>query len=153
LWNLYTGGRDRAQFKQEELNLMSISEGIIHLEGQLELDATTAWNRVVAARSSADSARATLDLAAEAHRAAAVGYSAGVTPYIDYLDALDKNVAAAIGYLLSLAEVKMAQANLVRAMGFPYGYPNDPRAHSSSDTNIYETLGLTEPTEVLPAVP
>lgn len=152
LWNLYTGGKDRAQLKQEELNLLSISEGIIHLEAQLELDATTAWNRVVAARSSADSARATLELSAEAHRAAAVGYSAGVTPYIDYLDALDKNVAAAIGYLLSLAEVKMAQANLVRAMGFPYGYPNDPRAHSSGDADIYQTLGLTSAVDPQPEV-
>ncbi|GEM_PF-2143757 len=150
LWNLYTGGKDRAQLKQEQLNLASISEGIIHLEAQLELDATTAWNRVVAARSSADSARATLELSAEAHRAAAVGYSAGVTPYIDYLDALDKNVAAAIGYLLSLAEVKMAQANLVRAMGFPYGYPNDPRAHSPGDADIYVTLGLIGPAEPEP---
>lgn len=148
-WNLYTGGRDRAQLKQEELNLMSISEGIIHLEAQLELDATTAWNRVVAARGSADSARVGLDLAAEAHRAAAVGYSAGVTPYIDYLDALDKNVAAANGYLIALAEVKIAQANLARAMGFPYGFPGDGRTDSPGDVDIYTTLGLTPPEVVL----
>jgi len=144
MWNIYSGGSQKAKVKQEELKLKSIAEGILNLEAQLELDATTAWNRVVAARSSADAARKTLELTAEAHRAAAVGYSAGVTPYIDYLDALDQNVAAAIGYLTALAEVKLAQVNLARAMGFPYGYPGDGRALSPGDVDVFTALGLLD---------
>jgi len=144
MWNLYSGGSQKAKVKQEELKLKAIAEGILNLEAQLELDATTAWNRVVAARSSADAARKTLELTAEAHRAAAVGYSAGVTPYIDYLDALDQNVAAAIGYLTALAEVKLAQVNLARAMGFPYGYPGDGRALGPGDVDVFTALGLID---------
>ena len=149
MWNLYTGGSDQAKLKQEELNLKSISESLYHLEGQIELDATTAWNKVIAARSSADAARKTLELASEAHRAAAVGYSAGVTPYIDYLNALDQNVAAALGYLFALADVKIAQANLSRAMGFPFGYAGDCRADSPGDADIYTTLGLNDHVSLL----
>ncbi|MBN2081708.1 TolC family protein [bacterium] len=144
MWNLYTGGSDRAKLKQEELNMKSITESLYHLESQIELDATTAWNKVIAARSSADAARKTLELASEAHRAAAVGYSAGVTPYIDYLNALDQNVAAALGYLFALADVKIAQTNLSRAMGFPFGYSGDCRADSPGDVDIYTTLGLDD---------
>jgi len=147
MWNLYTGGKDQAELKQRQLELSSIAEGINHLEAQLELDVTTTWNRVYASRSSADSARKSLSLAAEAYRAATVGYSAGVTPYIDYLDALDKNVASAIGYMVALANVKLAQVNLARAMGFPFGYPGDGRSGSPGDTDIYTTMGLVASAE------
>ena len=98
------------------------------LEAKVELDATTAWNRLYAARASTDAAQKTLELSSEGLRAASVGYAAGVTPYLDFADAMDKNVAAAIGYLISLVEVKLAQVNLERAEGFPSGYPGDPRA-------------------------
>jgi len=144
MWNLYTGGKDKAAKAKAELELAAINEDIINLESQLELDATTAWNRAMSSRSSAVAARTTLELASEAHRAASIGYSAGVTPYIDYLDALDGNIAAALNYLFKLAEVKMAYANLTRAMGFPDGYPQDSRGGMDGDTTVATVIGAGE---------
>ena len=144
MWNIYTGGGDKYAKEKAELELAAINEDIIHLESQLELDITASWNRAMSARSSAEAARTTLELASEAHRAAAIGYSAGVTPYIDYLDALDGNVAAALNYLFELAEVKMAYANLMRAMGYPEGYPGDSRGGMPADTTVLELIGTAE---------
>jgi outer membrane protein TolC len=142
-WNVYTGGKDAAERKQAETELKGLAEGITDLEGKIELDATTSWNRVHAARSSVAAAKKTLELSAEGFRAAAVGYGAGVTPYLDFEDALDKNVAAALGYLMALVEVKLSQANLERAEGFPQGFPGDTRADKPS-ASVRQLLGVSE---------
>jgi len=84
---------------------------------------TTSWNGVTSSRSSVVAARRNLDLSAEALRAAAVGYSAGVTPFIEFQDALDRNIAAALDYLNALVGVKVAEADLDRAQGYPGGFP------------------------------
>jgi outer membrane protein TolC len=141
-WNLYTGGKDQVQREKNELTIKSIEEAIHNLEAQLELDVTTSWNDTMSARAATDSAKKNLDLSSEALRTAAVGYSAGVTPYIDFQDALDQNVAAAIGYLSALSHVKIAQINLSRAEGFPLGFPGDTRADTAGDANIYDVLGI-----------
>jgi outer membrane protein TolC len=126
-WNVYNGGKDRAERRQAQLEAKALVEGIHDLEAKVELDATTSWNRLTAAREAVGAAKKNLELSGEGLRAAAIGYGAGVTPYIDFENALDQNVAAALGYLFSLVEVKLAQANLERAEGFPSGYPGDPR--------------------------
>lgn len=142
VWPLYTGGKDVHTAKQAQYKTMALAEGIFDLEAKIELDVTQAWNRVQAAIGVSEAARKNLDLTGEALRAASVGYNAGVTPYIEFQDALDKNIAAALNYAVSLGEVKMAQANLVRAQGFPQGYPGDPRAASDDDVSAAALLGL-----------
>jgi outer membrane protein TolC len=154
LWNVYTGGKDRLERKQAETELKSLSEGVLDLEAKIELDATTSWNRAFAARASVASAKKTLDLSSEALRAASVGYGAGVTPYIDFQNALDNNVAAALGYLMSLVEVKLSQVNLERAEGFPAGYPGDSRAGRDSGRKVQELVtGSTMPAPTVPSEP
>jgi outer membrane protein len=143
-WNLYTGGKDSVEKAKSELVIKSIEESVNNLEAQMELDVTTAWNNTMSARASTDAAKKNLDLSSEALRTAAVGYSAGVTPYLDFQDALDQNVAAAIGYVSALAQVKLAQINLSRAVGFPLGYPGDTRADSPGDANIFDVLGIAQ---------
>lgn len=123
LWNAYTGGKDKAQRTQAQLQVEAISEGLEELSDQIEFDVTTTWNDLTSTRASVAAARRNLDLSAEALRAAAVGYSAGVTPYIEFQDALDRNIAAALAYLDSLVNVKVAEADLDRALGYPAGYP------------------------------
>jgi len=143
-WNLYTGGKDKAAGEQAELSLASINEDIVHLEAMVELDATTAWNAVMAARSRTASAARSLELANEAYRAASVGYTAGVTTYTDYLNAMDTQVAAAIGHRTALADVKLAQADFARALGYPTGYPGDSRADGDGSASALTALGLIE---------
>jgi len=126
-WNVYNGGKDRVERRQAQLEAKALVEGIHDLESKIELDATTSWDRLTAAREGVSAAKKNLELSGEGLRAAAIGYGAGVTPYIDFENALDQNVAAALGYLFSLVEVKLAQTNLQRAEGFPLGYPGDPR--------------------------
>lgn len=126
LWKLASGGKDAAEREVARTQLKALSEGVLDLEAKVELDATTAYNRLARARARVASARHSLDLSAEALRSAAVGYGAGVTPYLDYQSALDQNVAAAQGYLAALIEVKRAQVNLDRAQGFPSGYSSLP---------------------------
>jgi outer membrane protein TolC len=145
-WNLYTGGKDQLEREKAELSIKSIEEAINNLDALVELDVTTAWNNVMSSRASSTAAQKTLELSSEALRTAAVGYSAGVTPYLDFQDALDQNVAAAIGYVSSLAQVKLAQINLSRAVGFPLGYPGDLRAETSGAANIFDVLGIAQAT-------
>ncbi len=127
-WKLYNGGLDKQEREQVQLELQAVAESLVGLEAKVELDATKAWNRLYAARATIGSARKNLELSAEALRIAAIGYAAGVITFVDYQDALDANVAAALGYLQALVEVKLAQVNLERAQGFPAGYPGDTRA-------------------------
>jgi outer membrane protein len=128
-WTLFNGGKDSASRKQAKLEYKALSEGMLNLEAQIELDATKSWDRLYSARASVRSARKSLELTAEALRIASVGYSAGVITYTDYRDALDANITAALAYLGSLIEVRLAQVDLERAQGFPAGYAGDTRAN------------------------
>lgn len=139
-WNLSTGGKDRLERKQAQLELKSLAEAVQDLEAKIELDATSSWNRLYTARASVQSSKKSLELSAEVLRAASVGYGAGVTPYIDFQTALDGNVAAALGYLMALVEVKLAQINLDRAEGFPGGYPGDSRAGKDSSVTVQQLV-------------
>jgi outer membrane protein TolC len=141
-WPLYTGGRDKIEREKADLTIASIGEALLDLEAKIELDATASWNRLFAARSQAGVAQKNLELSAETLRAAYVGYQAGVTPYLDFADALDRNVAAAIGFLLALAEVRLANLDLQRATGFPQGYPRDSRPDFNPATSVETILGL-----------
>jgi len=71
-----------------------------------------------------------------------------VITYTDYRDALDSNIAAALAYLGSLIEVKLAQVDLERAQGFPAGYAGDTRANRDGSGAVQEsasTGGQDEP--------
>jgi outer membrane protein TolC len=139
-WNLYSGGSNLQERQQAQMELQAVSESVLGLEAKIELDATKAWNRLYAARASTASARKNLELSAESLRIAAIGYAAGVITFVDYQDALDTNVAAALGYLEALVEVKLAQVNLERAQGFPAGYPGDSRAQTAGARTVEDIV-------------
>jgi outer membrane protein TolC len=145
LWDIYTGGKDQATREQAETELKALSEAVLDLEAKVELDATTSWNNLVKLRANTLSARKNLDLSGEALRVAAIGYGAGVTPYIDYESALNNNVSAALGYLISLIQVKQAQISLLRAQGFPGGYPGLGGNTECVSPSISELLGQAAP--------
>jgi outer membrane protein TolC len=142
-WPLYTGGKDKIERQRADLEIASIAEGIHQLEADIELDVTTAWNNAVAARQQADVARKNLELSGETLRAAYIGYQAGVTTYLDFTDALDRNVAAALGYLFALVEVRLANIDLQRAQGYPQGYPADSRPEFDPSVGIESVLGIS----------
>lgn len=135
-WNLYNGGLDQQGRQKAQIELQAVTENILGLEAKIELDATKSWNRLYAARAAVGSAKKSLELSAESLRIAAIGYAAGVITFVDYQDALDTNVAAALGYLMALVEVKLAQVNLERAQGFPAGYPGDTRASGNGTRTV-----------------
>jgi len=143
-WPVYSGGKDRAAKKQAELEVQSLKQDIIDLETQIELEVTTAWNRLIAARSRTESTARHLELATEAHRAAMVGYASGVTSYTDYINAIDSRVAAAINHVTSLINVKLAQSELTRATAFSNGYPDDSRQDSNPAVSVLDVLGLAQ---------
>lgn len=142
-WSLYRGGSEQQERLQAQMELQAVAESVLGLEAKIELDATKSWNRLYAARAAVGSAKKNLELSAESLRIAAIGYVAGVIIFVDYQDALDNNVAAALAYLLALVEVKLAQVNLERAQGFPAGFPGDTRAaHDGARTVGDIVLGL-----------
>jgi outer membrane protein TolC len=141
-WPVYTGGKDKVDRKKADLDIASISEGLLDLQAQVELDATSAWNRLFAARNQADVAQKNLTLSAEGLRAAFIGYQAGVTRYLDLRDAMDENLNAALSYLGALAEVRLASIDLQRATGFPQGYPQDTRPDFDPATSVETILGI-----------
>jgi outer membrane protein TolC len=144
-WPVYTGGKDKVDRKQADIEIAGISEGILDLQAKIELDATSSWNQLFAARNQADVAQRDLALSAEALRAAFIGYQAGVTRYIDLRDAMDNNVGAALNYLGALANVRLANIDLQRAEGFPHGYPDDSRPDFDPATPVEQILGIPAP--------
>lgn len=149
-WNLYSGGTDKQGREKAQLELQAVSESLLGLEAKVELDATKSWNRLYTARAAVGAAKKNLELSAESLRIAAIGYAAGVITFVDYQDALDTNVAAALGYLQALVEVKLAQVNLDRAQGFPAGYPGDTRAAGSGNRTVEQIVSGTPPAPVAP---
>jgi outer membrane protein TolC len=144
-WPVYTGGKEKIDRKKADLTIAAIGENIHELEAQIELDTTSAWNALYAARQQSEVARKNLELSAETLRAAYVGYQAGVTRYLDFADAMDKNIAAALGYLFALANVRLANIDLQRAEGFPGGYPGDSRPEFDPATPVETILGIPAP--------
>ncbi|MCB1187031.1 TolC family protein [bacterium] len=141
-WTLHDGGRSKAEQDVIDTEFAAISQDILELETQVQSDVTIAWNRLVAAHQSIGVAEKNLELSQEGLLSAAVGYAAGVVPFIDYQDALDNSVTAALLYLNTIAEIRKAYTNLERAQGFPAGYPGDSRAAVEQSATVESIQGL-----------
>jgi outer membrane protein TolC len=141
-WTLHDGGRSKAEQDVIDIEFASISQDILELESQVQVDVTIAWNRLVASHQSLVVAEKNLQLSREGLLSAAVGYAAGVVPFIDYQDALDNSIAAALLYLDTIAEIRKASVNLERSQGFPAGYPGDSRADTVGVGTIEQIQGL-----------
>lgn len=141
-WTLHDGGRSKAEQDVIDIEFAAISQDILELESQVQVDVTVSWNRLVAAHQSLVVAEKNLQLSREGLLSAAVGYAAGVVPFIDYQDALDSSIAAALLYLDTIAEIRKASVNLERSQGFPAGYPGDSRADTAGMGSIEQIQGL-----------
>ncbi len=141
-WNIYDGGRSKAEQEVVDIEFAAISQDILELETQVSVDVTQSWNRLVAAHQSLGVAEKNLQLSREGLLSAAVGYAAGVVPFIDYQDALDDSVTAALIYLNTIAEIRKAHVNLERSQGFPAGYPGDSRAAVAGNATVEDIQGL-----------
>ncbi|MCB1218326.1 TolC family protein [bacterium] len=141
-WTLHDGGRSRIEQEVIDTEFAAISQDILELETQVQADVTISWNRLMAAQQSLGVAEKNLELSREGLLSAAVGYAAGVVPFIDYQDALDNSVAAALLYLSTIAEIRKAWVNLERSQGFPSGYPGDSRALIEQSGSVESIQGL-----------
>jgi outer membrane protein TolC len=115
--SLFDGGRTTAAAAQSEAQADSLEHRIADLERRIRLEITQRLLELTAARQAAVVAQRGLDSAHENVRVARDRYHEGVIPSSELLDAEIALLRAGLDRTNALAQVRIAAANLDRAVG------------------------------------
>ncbi len=127
-WNLYRGGRDKAQKAQAQLRKKQLEAGLEQLDAQILLQVSEAQQEIEVAQRSLASSEAQLRSRNEALRIIARKYREGMVPQIEFIQAQNQAVTAKLQAAISRFDVMMKEARLERVCAL---YPlknQDPNA-------------------------
>ncbi len=113
-WNLYRGGRDKAQKTQALLQKKQLEAGLEQLEAKILLQVTEAWHRADVARRTLASQEAQVRSRKEALRIVARKYREGMVPQIEFIQAQNQATAAELEYAIGGYGLLMEEARLER---------------------------------------
>ena len=116
-WALWSGGRTAAGVAEASHQLDAARERLAELDGQIALEIRQRRLDADTARGQVATAEAGLRSAAEARRVVAERFAAGVATSTDLLDAQVDQLEAELDRTRALANVKLADARLARALG------------------------------------
>jgi outer membrane protein len=114
LWN---GGRTAAQVAEARHQAEAARERLAEADTQIALEIRQRQLDLGSARSQVETAAAAVRSATEARRVVAERFSAGVATSTDLLDAQVDQLEAELNRTRALANVKLAEARLARALG------------------------------------
>ena len=114
---LFTGGRIHAQEAKAKLEEQRVAENRSQLEAQIVSDVKTAFDQLVAARSSVDVANLGLKLAQDEVAQAQRRFAAGVTTNVEVITAQDALARANDNQISALYQFNLSRALLARATG------------------------------------
>jgi outer membrane protein len=114
---LFTGGKIHAEEAREKLEEQKIAESRRQLEAQIVSDVKTAFDQLVAARSSVDVANLGLQLAQDEVAQAQRRFAAGVTTNVEVITAQDELARASDNQITALYQFNLSRALLARATG------------------------------------
>ncbi len=114
LWN---GGRTAAQVAEARFLADASRERLAEIDTQITLEVRQRQLDLASARSQVETAGAAVNSATEARRVVSERFSAGVATSSDLLDAQVDQLQAELERTRSLANVKLAEARLARALG------------------------------------
>ena len=114
LWN---GGRTAAQVAEARYQAEAARERLAEADSQIALDVRQRELDLGSARSQVETASAAVRSATEARRVVAERFSAGVATSTDLLDAQVDQLQAELERTRALANVRLSEARLARALG------------------------------------
>ena len=113
---IYAGNRNKLQVQQAELDLKATTEKIAQVEQQIEIQATTARNSMLAAIDTWRSYRSQLSNAQRQYNDTFRRYKEGVSNYIEVLDARTQVTNVELQQSLAMYTALMKKAELERAV-------------------------------------
>jgi outer membrane protein TolC len=116
-WTLWNGGRTAAEVAEARSQSTAIRERLAELDTQISLQVRQRQLDVTSASAAIGPAVEGVTSAAEARRVVQERFSAGVATTTDLLDAQQDELEAELTRTRALANVKLAEARLARALG------------------------------------
>jgi outer membrane protein len=116
-WSLFDGGRVRAEIAEAAANQKAAAERLKDFDANVDMEVRQRAADVASAHSAIPAAEMGVRSAAEARRVIAERFSAGVATNTDVIDAQVALLQAELDRTRALANAKLAEARLDRALG------------------------------------
>jgi outer membrane protein TolC len=116
-WTLFNGGRTSAEIAEARSLSTAVRERLAELDTQIALEVRQRQLDLTSAISAVKPAVDAVGSATEARRVVQERFGAGVATSSDLLDAQQDQLEAELGRTRALANVKLAEARLARALG------------------------------------
>ncbi len=116
-WALWDGGRTRAAVAEADAAATAIRQRLADLDTVLDLEVRQRLIELASAESAIGAAADAVRAAAEARRVIEDRYTAGVATTTDVIDAQLALLQAELDRARALADVRLAEARLDRAVG------------------------------------
>jgi len=122
---LFNGFSDISGFNSARAERTSARATSRSIRQAAELSLDSAWNDLLAARESARATGLTVEQACEGAEIASVSYEAGMITRLEMDQAFLALTTARTNYASALYELRMSEAELMRAVGIMEGYSNE----------------------------
>ena len=116
-WSLFDGGRVRAEVAEAAANRRAAEERLKEFDANVELEVRQRAADLASAQAAIAAAEVGVRSATEARRVIAERFSAGVATNTEVLDAQAALLQAELDRTRALANAKLAEARLDRALG------------------------------------
>jgi outer membrane protein TolC len=116
-WALWDGGRARAEMAEASANQSALRERLAEFDSLLALEVRQRVLDLDSAQAASRAARDGLRAATDARRVVLDRFTAGVATSLDQLDVEEDLLQAELGLTRALANIRMAEARLERALG------------------------------------
>ncbi len=116
-WTLFNGGRTSAEVAEARSLSTAVREQLAELDTQIALEVRQRQLDLASAIAAVKPAADAVTSASEARRVVQERFAAGVATSSDLLDAQQDQLEAELGRTRALANVKLAEARLARALG------------------------------------
>jgi outer membrane protein TolC len=116
-WPLFDGGRTKAEVAEAAAGVRAARARLAEFDTVLEVEVRQRWSELEAARAAIVAAEDAVRAATEARRVAGERFAAGVATSTDTLDAQVALLQAGLDRTQAIANARLAQARLARAVG------------------------------------
>jgi outer membrane protein len=116
-WPLFDGGRTRAEVAEAAAGVRAARARLAEFDTVLDVEVRQRWSELEAARAAIVAADDAVRAATEARRVAVERFTAGVATSTDTLDAQVALLQAGLDRTQAIANARLAQARLARAVG------------------------------------
>jgi len=116
-WPLFDGGRTRSETAEAAAGVRALRARLAELDSLIALDIRQRLSELEASRAALDAAEIGLRAATEARRVVAERFAAGVAESIDVVDAEVAILQAQLDRVQAIADGRLAEARLNRALG------------------------------------